>query len=68
MYVDQVVVIDDLSENNTANVRMRGIKIRDYSVVPAGAVVTKDIPNYTLVAGVPARVIKELDPDKIQKL
>lgn len=45
-----------------------GVKIGDYSVVAAGAVVTKDIPSYTVVAGVPARVIKELDPDEIQKL
>jgi len=37
-----------------------GVTIGDHSVVAAGAVVTKDIPPHTLVAGVPAKIIKEL--------
>ena len=38
------------------------ITIGESSVVGAGAVVTKDIPPYTVVAGVPAKVIKKLLP------
>ena len=34
-----------------------GNTIGKYAMVAAGAVVTKDIPDYALVAGVPARVI-----------
>jgi galactoside O-acetyltransferase len=36
-----------------------GVKIGDGSVVGAGAVVTKDIPSYSVAAGVPAKVIKK---------
>jgi len=36
---------------------MAGVKIGDGAIVAAGAVVTKDIPPYTLAAGVPAKPI-----------
>jgi len=36
-----------------------GVTIGDNSVVGAGAVVTKDIPGYSIAAGVPAKVIKK---------
>ena len=37
---------------------MPGVSIGDGSVIGAGAVVTKDIPPYSVAAGVPAKVIK----------
>ena len=37
-----------------------GVTIGDHSVVAAGAVVTKNVPPHTLVAGVPAKVIKQI--------
>lgn len=37
---------------------MEGITIGDGAVIAAGAVVTKDVPPYAVVGGVPARVIK----------
>ncbi len=40
-----------------------GVTIGKYAVVGAGAVVTKDVPDYAVVAGVPAKVIKMLDPN-----
>ncbi len=40
-----------------------GITIGNYCVVAAGSVVTKDVPDYSVVAGVPAKVIKVLDAE-----
>jgi acetyltransferase-like isoleucine patch superfamily enzyme len=37
---------------------MDGVHIGDGVVVAAGSVVTKSIPEYSVVAGVPARIIK----------
>lgn len=38
---------------------MKGVTIGDGAIVAAGAVVTKDVPSNSIVAGVPAKVVKE---------
>lgn len=37
---------------------LKGVRIGKYSVIGAGAVVTRDIPDYAVAAGSPARVIR----------
>ncbi|WP_026666273.1 DapH/DapD/GlmU-related protein [Butyrivibrio sp. FC2001] len=41
-----------------------GVTIGEYAVVAAGAVVTKDVPDYAVVGGVPAKVIRMQDPSE----
>ncbi|MFC4218787.1 sugar O-acetyltransferase [Flagellimonas marina] len=41
-----------------------GVTIGENSVVAAGAVVTKNVPDNTVVAGVPAKVVKQLDANR----
>lgn len=43
---------------------LKGVTIGENSVVAAGAVVTRDVPANVVVAGNPAAVVKELDPDR----
>jgi len=40
---------------------LRGVTIGDEAIVAAGAVVTKDVPPRSVVAGNPARVVRSLD-------
>ena len=54
-----VVIGDDVWIGANA-VILPGVTIGSHCVVAAGAVVTKDVPNHTLVGGVPAKLIKKI--------
>ena len=43
---------------------LRNVKIGDGAIVAAGAVVTKDVEPYTVVAGIPAKPIKNRFDDE----
>lgn len=41
-----------------------GVTIGKYAIVGAGAIVTKDVGDYEVAVGVPAKIVKTLDKDK----
>ena len=45
----------------TGTIVLPNVTIHELSIVGAGSVVTKDVPPRCIVAGVPARVIKQLE-------
>ncbi len=57
----QPVIIEDDVVIGANAVVLEGVKVGKGSVVAAGAVVIEDVPENSVVAGTPARVIKELD-------
>ena len=56
---NSVTIEDDVWVGANA-VILPGVTIGEHCVVAAGAVVTKDVPPHSLVAGVPAKVIKKI--------
>lgn len=55
------IVIEDDAWLGANVVVMPGVTIGKHSIIGAGSVVTKDVPADTVVAGVPAKVIKKLE-------
>lgn len=45
---------------------LQGVSIGDNSIVAAGAVVTHDVPENVIVAGVPAKIIKTIDSTSVK--
>lgn len=62
------VVIEDYAYIGTRVTILPGVRVGRGAVVASGAVVTKDVPPYTLVGGVPAKVIRERAHDLDYKL
>lgn len=52
-----VVIGDDIWIGTRVTI-LPGVKIGNGVIIGAGAVVTKDIPDYAIVGGVPAKIIK----------
>ena len=57
------VIIEDYVFIGTRAIILPGVKIGKGAAVGAGAVVTKDVPEYAIVAGVPAKIIRKRNRD-----
>lgn len=55
------IVVENDAWIGAGSIILPGITIGEGAVVGAGSVVTKDVPPYTVVAGVPARPRKRID-------
>lgn len=63
-----IVVEDDVWIGCRSTI-LSGVRIGQGAVVAAGSVVTKDVPPYAIVGGVPAKVIKyRFGPEMIEEL
>lgn len=45
-----------------------GVKIGDHSTIGAGAIVTKDVPDFSIAVGNPAKVIAKICPKCLKKI
>ena len=62
------VVIEDYVFVGSRAMILPGVRVGRGAVVAAGAVVTKDVPPFTMVAGVPARFVRERSRELRYKL
>lgn len=58
------VVIQDKAWIGFNVILLKGVTIGEGAIVGAGSVVSKDVPPFTIVAGNPARIVRELGPDE----
>ena len=45
---------------------LAGVTVGEYAIVGAGSLVTSDVPAYTMVVGVPAKVVREFGPEDVR--
>ena len=63
----QGIVIEDDVWVGAGAIITDGVRVGHGAVIGAGAVVTRDVPPHTLVAGVPARVVRDLREEPVRE-
>lgn len=58
------VVVQNKAWVGFNSIILKGITVGEGAIIGAGSVVTRDVDPYTIVAGNPARIIKEIPPEK----
>ena len=66
--VRKPVVIKDFVWVGHGAIIMGGVTIGEGAIIAAGSIVTRDVPDYAIVGGVPAKVIKYRDIQKFLRL
>jgi acetyltransferase-like isoleucine patch superfamily enzyme len=61
---ERAVVIGDGSWLGHGSVVLPGVTIGRHVVIGANSVVTKDIPDFSVAVGVPARVVRRFDESR----
>jgi len=59
--IEGKVILEDGVQIGVGAIILPGVRISKGAIVAAGSVVTKDVPSYTLVGGIPAKIIKYYD-------
>ena len=57
---EEKIVIKNGAWIGAGAIILQGVTVGECAVVGAGAVVIHDVPNYALVAGVPAQIVKDI--------
>jgi acetyltransferase-like isoleucine patch superfamily enzyme len=60
--IELPVTIEEDCWLGTGAIVLSGVRIGRGSIIGAGAVVTKDIPPLSLAVGVPARIVRQINP------
>ena len=72
MYYDEKIKLTTIGNDVWVGSKvtvMPGVKISDGAIIAYGSIVTKDVPEYAIVAGVPAKIIKyRFNEDIIKEL
>lgn len=62
--LERAIEIGDDAWIGCMSIILKGVTVGQGAIIGAGSVVTQDVPSFAVVAGNPARVIREIPPDE----